>query len=252
VKEKSTISHKSIREIHNNSLNYSIHKIRTVANDTILGNFKKSLEVVPNIQFLMFGQFIPKNGWESAEGDDNNPKLRNMKTQELEEHRIEELRKLDDSIQREKSMVMLNQFNMIKSVVMNFAFKERGKAILAIEINMNVLEEMRRERKIMMVLRDKDVDEYINMDITEVNLNDKTEWEKKSLAVQLCINDKLDFRAELAQQVSLTRLDYMLKVIRKVHGKGIITNPDAFKDKLRIMRRAEKVRSLQRSKSSTS
>lgn len=55
---------------------------------------------------------------------------------------------------------------------MNFAFKERGKMILAIEINQDVLDEIRRERKIMMVLQDKNVDNYIAMDITEINIMD--------------------------------------------------------------------------------
>ena len=53
---------------------------------------------------------------------------------------------------------------------MNFGFKDRGKTILSIEINQNVLEEMRRERKIMMVLQDAGVDEYIKMDKTEINI----------------------------------------------------------------------------------
>ena len=44
---------------------------------------------------------------------------------------------------------------------MNFAFKERNKNILSTEINSDVLDEMRRERKILMVLRDANVDKYI-------------------------------------------------------------------------------------------
>jgi len=41
---------------------------------------------------------------------------------------------------------------------MNFGFKDRQKNILSTEINSHVLDEMRRERKIIMVLRDADVD----------------------------------------------------------------------------------------------
>jgi hypothetical protein len=59
---------------------------------------------------------------------------------------------------------------------MNFAFKEKGKTILSTEINMNVLDEMRRERKIQMVIRDANVDNYIALDMTEINIYKKEEW----------------------------------------------------------------------------
>jgi len=55
---------------------------------------------------------------------------------------------------------------------MNFSFKERGKAILSTEINWDVVDEMRKERKIMIVLRDLDVDNYIEMGMAEVDLYD--------------------------------------------------------------------------------
>lgn len=111
---------------------------------------------------------------------------------------------------------------------------------------------MRRERKIVMVLQDKNVDQYIGMDITDIDINDKEAWKNSAIDVQLTIVDKLDFRAEMAQKVSITRLDYMLKVIRAVLGKGIITDPDAFKDKLKAMARAERMLGLKRIKSSSS
>ena len=60
----------------------------------------------------------------------------------------------------------MQQFNQIKKILLNFAFKEKNRNILANEINMNVLDEMRRKRKINMVLQDADVDEYIAMDMT--------------------------------------------------------------------------------------
>ena len=81
---------------------------------------------------------------------------------------------------------------------MNFGFKDKGKNILSIEINQNTLEEMRRERKIMMVLQDLNVDEYIKMDITEIDLYVDSNWKSLELPVQLAIMDKLDFREKLA------------------------------------------------------
>ena len=38
---------------------------------------------------------------------------------------------------------------------------------------MDVMDEMRRERKILMVLRDANVDQYIKMDMTEIDIENK-------------------------------------------------------------------------------
>ena len=68
---------------------------------------------------------------------------------------------------------MLQQYNQIKKVFLNFSFVDKNRKILVQEINLAVLEEMRRQRKIMMVLKDTyKVDEYINIDITDINLLD--------------------------------------------------------------------------------
>ena len=48
-----------------------------------------------------------------------------------------------------------------------------------IEIIINVIEEMRMERKIKMVISNKRVDEYVQVDITDINL--QTIAEDKSL-----------------------------------------------------------------------
>lgn len=41
--------------------------------------------------------------------------------------------------------------------------------------------------------------------------------------------EKLQFRKTLAQDVSLFRLDYILRVMRKVMGKYTIADPSGFK-----------------------
>ena len=63
---------------------------------------------------------------------------------------------------------------------MNFSFKQRNKTFHSLDINQNVLDEMRRQRKITMVLGDLLlVEQYINADITEINLNNKELYEDK-------------------------------------------------------------------------
>jgi hypothetical protein len=93
---------------------------------------------------------------------------------------------------------MLTQFGEVKRVLKNFAFKEKRNTILSTEINMDVLDEMRRERKIQMIIRDAKVDEYIALDMTDVNIYKKEEWDSSPDPVKLAIQDKLDFRAALA------------------------------------------------------
>ena len=46
----------------------------------------------------------------------------------------------------------LDQFNQVKKILVNFAFRNRGKMILCTDIINDVMDEMRCERKILMVL----------------------------------------------------------------------------------------------------
>ena len=99
---------------------------------------------------------------------------------------------------------------------------------------------MRKQRKIMMVLKDSQIDDYIHLDMTEIDIYDTVQWENADVKTRQALENKLKFRNKLAQDVSTTKLDYMLRVIKNVHGKGLVIDPDAFKSKLRKMRRSEK------------
>ena len=70
---------------------------------------------------------------------------------------------------------------------MNFSFKDKGKCILSTEINWDVVDETRKERKIVMVLRDLNVDEYIFLDMPEIDIYDQDMVKECSLPLQLCI-----------------------------------------------------------------
>jgi len=90
---------------------------------------------------------------------------------------------MDDSEQYEKSRHMLNQFNQIKRILMNFTFKDKGKQILSTEIIQHVMDEMRCERKIVMVLKDLNVDEYIHQDISELDPHNRETWANADPAI---------------------------------------------------------------------
>ena len=66
---------------------------------------------------------------------------------------------------------------------MNFAFKDKQKLILSNDIIRDVMDEKRRERKIQMVLRDANVEQYIKMNMTEIDINDKAVVEEQPLEV---------------------------------------------------------------------
>merc|ERR1719329_554705 len=124
---------------------------------------------------------------------------------------------------------------------MNFAFKDRAKLILSNDIIRDVMDEKRRERKIMMVLRDANVEQYIKMNMTELDINNADVVAEQPLEVQIAIQDKLEFRAQFAQTLFITRLNYIYRVLKQQYGrKATIADPDAFKDKIKVIERRER------------
>ena len=51
--------------------------------------------------------------------------------------------------------------------MLNLSYNDNGKKILNIEIIQDVLDELRRERKTIMVLADDDIEEYVDLDLVE-------------------------------------------------------------------------------------
>ena len=93
-----------------------------------------------------------------------------MKTQDLADFRKEEKISLDDTKQFYASKYQLDQYNQVKKILSHFCFKYQSKNVLSPEIILDVMDEIRSERKITMVLQDKNVDEYIETDITDINM----------------------------------------------------------------------------------
>ena len=103
------------------------------------------------------------------------------------------------------------------------------------------MDEKRRERKIMMVLKDANVEQYIQMNMTEIDINDEEVVKEQPLEVQIAIQDKLDFRSHFAQTLFITRLNYIFRVLRQQYGrKATIADPEAFKDKIKAIERRER------------
>ena len=131
--------------------------------------------VYQNIQLLIFGQCAPVGGFKKHKVNDLKEKVdknisKPVKTDDLIEERKERLKKLDDVQQYELSRDILKQFSLVKKILGNFTFIEKGKQILHTEIISAVLDEIRRERKVKMVLSDDNVEEYVTLDMTEIDI----------------------------------------------------------------------------------
>ena len=189
----------------------------------------------------MFGQYIPIGGWEQNMDKGRQYTYRTMKTQDMKETRQEEIKSLDDTAQYELSRHLLLQFNQIKKILLNFTFKNRSQNILSSNINYNLMDELRKERKIKMVIDDVNVDEYISMDMTEVDMDDLESHKNLEPDVKYAIQSKLGFRNEFADKISISKLNYIFQVLRWRFGnKAILSDPDAFKDKVRQMEKLDR------------
>ena len=171
-KDKSLISHNSIREYLSICEKYINNKIKSANTGQIIKIFRKRFLVQENIQFLIYGQFIDFKE-KDKDGNNRSTTYKSMRTNDLKEVRNQEIESLDDTAQFALSKDQLQQFNQLKKILINYSFKDRNKMILSQEVNWDVIDEMRLERKINLVLKDVGVDAYIFMDMPEVDLNNK-------------------------------------------------------------------------------
>lgn len=114
--------------------------------------------------------------------------------------------------------------------MINFSVDNSGSKTLSIDIVENVMDELRRERKIAMVLADAEIEEYIKLDLSgNVTEHDEgiSPFMKRTLIA------KREFRDALCQKVSILRLGYMYKVLKTVHpGKAAMLGAESYKIKV--------------------
>jgi len=67
VKEKSMITHMTIRNIIDICKRYSTSKIKSVHATTLIRSFRRRYRVNQNLQFLIFRQMIPVGGFKSQD-----------------------------------------------------------------------------------------------------------------------------------------------------------------------------------------
>ena len=80
------------------------------------------------------------------------------------------------------------------------------------------------------------------MDMPDLDIYNEALVNEQSLELQLCIQEKLEWRANYDYRVSIIKLDYVLRVLRIYwEGKHQISNPDGFKDKIKKLERGERM-----------
>ena len=191
---------------------------------------RKKYNIKENIQYLLFGQFV--NGTASSSlGNDGTSLLKNTKTTNLRayKNRMAELENTEEQLK--KSRYDIDQFNQIKSVLINLSYNNNGQKTLCVDIVENVMDELRRERKTKMVLNDEEIEQYIEQDLVEVekmDLKDMTPFQRK------IVEEKQLFKAKLCQTISILRLGYMFKVLQAVWpGKASMLGADFFMYKVK-------------------
>lgn len=75
----------------------------------------------------------------------------------------------------------------------------------------------------------------------EVDMNDLESHKDLPIDLKLAVEEKILSRKEFAARVSITRLDYIIRVMRIVwDGKHTISNPDSFTEKIKRVERRDR------------
>ena len=94
-----------------------------------------------------------------------------MLTDNMRERRKTEKEQLNTRENLNKALRKLKQFNEIKRISSNQSFYNKGNALLCTEIVFNVINEMRRERKIQMAIEESGhVQEYVKLDLSKYQI----------------------------------------------------------------------------------
>ena len=89
-----------------------------------------------------------------------------------------------------------------------------------------------------MVLDDLDVDKYVAMDMTEVDMTDLESHEELDPLLRKFVKEKLEFRENFSLRTSTTRLDYIYRMLKEIFGKqATIEDPERFLSKVRKIER---------------
>mmetsp|Transcript_12337 Transcript_12337/g.19157 ORF Transcript_12337/g.19157 Transcript_12337/m.19157 type:complete len:220 (-) Transcript_12337:18-677(-) len=190
----------------------------------------------------MLGQFVPKGGFKMG---DNRKQMtfKSMKTEKLIEEREQELLQMNDSEQMNISKELIQQFNQIKKLLHCFTYSVNDRKILCTSIIIHIMNEMRQDRKIKMILKDRGIEDYVRMDITDIDLDDPDVLDSDlSEEALFTLREKLDFRRRMADKASIIKLNYYSRMMQNVFGKVQLPHPDSYSDKLKQLSKEQQLK----------
>lgn len=136
-----------------------------------------------------------------------------MKTDNLKKFKDECEEVENNTEQRDQAKLELSQFNQIKNILFNLSFNHKGHKTLQVDIIEIILDELRRERKIRMVLEDAEIEHYIKLDLS--GLTDDMPGLDEFVRAKLI--EKQIFKEKMLEKISIIKLGYNLEVLKRVH-----------------------------------
>lgn len=173
---------------------------------------------------------IPRNGFGPNNELSNAQTFKSLKTENLQIYRNKMQELQTRAEQESKSKSDIQQYQNIKSVLLNFSFDNLGHQTLCMEVIENVLDELRRERKIEMVLADDNIEKYIELDFESIQSQEQID---NTPYLQRILSDKAIFRERMCQKISVLKPLYIFRMLKKVFpDKASMLTAEAFKQKV--------------------
>lgn len=129
---------------------------------------------------------------------------------------------------QQKCHFQICQYNEIKRFLINMAFHDRGQKSICVDILLNIMEEMRKDRKIQMTIKDKNVDAYILL--LQENIPPVSE---RTAFMKQVLEEKSSYRHRMILQVAQIQFRYTMHMLRILYGgKATMLLGDAFSNKV--------------------
>ena len=150
--------------------------------------------------------------------------IERMRTINMKEKRMKEKAALIDTSGYSKALFTIGQFNQLKKIARNLSLFLKSIQSISVDIMIDIIDELSRDRKIMMVIKDlNQIKEYIKID-----LNDDSKSPEKLRIIQ----EKQDYHKELANKLGKLQVNYMFKTINNLSEfKATCLDPRRFFEK---------------------
>jgi hypothetical protein len=244
-RKKSTLTNLSIRNIRDYSNKYISLKIKSVYTNEACLSFRQNYSVLESLQYMIFGQHLGSGMTaflgliDKASGGQTQLNVKKLKTQNMKQVSEQKKTKLMAEDTVKDARYKIDQYNMVKNVLLNFSFTNKGQKTLCMDVIESVMDELRRERKIRMVLADDEIEQYIKLDLTSIDFEDP---DLDPYIKQIVIDKKI-FKEQLCQRVSIIRLGYIFEVLKMIFpGKAQMLGADFFEVKQMKTQNKEKRR----------